>query len=82
MLVLMRVMNSTYFLWMRDCCGAAAAAAAVGVVVVGVVLVGFGLGAGSVGFWVVDAESPPAEVGGAGVICGEDTFGAGVCWGD
>ena len=44
MLVLMRVMNSTYFLVLRDCCWGAVAV--VDVVVVGVVTVGFGLVAG------------------------------------
>ena len=41
MLVLMRVMNSTYFLVLRDCCWGAVAV--VGVEVVGVVTGGFGL---------------------------------------
>lgn len=44
MLVLMRVMNSTYFFVLSDCCWGAVAG--LGVVVVGVVTVGFALIAG------------------------------------
>lgn len=75
MLVLMRVMNSTYFLVLRDCCWGAVAV--VGVVVVGVVIVGVILVAELFWFWAVDVGSP-AEVGGAGVACGE-VFGGAVC---
>lgn len=75
MLVLMRVMNSTYFLVLRDCCWGAVAV--VGVVVVGVVIVGTILVTELVWFWAVDVGSP-AEVGGAGVACG-DVFEGAVC---
>ena len=76
MLVLMRVMNSTYFFALRDCCWGATAA--VGVVVVGVVMAGVGLVAALVWVWGVDVGSA-AEAGGAGVACGEELFGRTVC---
>lgn len=81
MLVLMRVMNSTNFLVLRDCC--CGAVAVVGVVVVGVVVVGVVvLAAELIWDWVVVAGSPAAEMGGAGLACGGDVFGGTVCWGD
>ena len=76
MLVLMRVMNSTYFLVLRDCCWGAVAV--VGVEVVGVVTGGFVLMAALFWLGVLDVESP-AEVAGAGVACGEVEFGAAAC---
>lgn len=82
MLVLMRVMNSTYFFALRDCsCGAVAAVGVV--VVVGVVTTGgFVVLAAELLFWpgVLDAESPAevVVVAGAGVACGEEV-GAAVC---
>ena len=79
MLVLMRVMNSTYFLVLRDCC--CGAVVVVGVVVVGGVAVGFVLGTELV--WLAGfAVESAAEVGGAGVGCGEVLLGGAVCWGD
>lgn len=50
----------------------------VGVVIVGVLTVGFVLVTELFWFWVVDVGSP-AEVGGAGVACGEEVFGGAVC---
>ena len=76
MLVLMRVMNSTYFLVLRDCCWGAVAV--VGVEVVGVVTGGFALVAGLFWVGVLDVESL-GEVAGAGVACGEVEFGAAAC---
>ena len=75
-LVLMRVMNSTYFLVLRDCCWGAVAT--VGVIVVGVVTVGFVLVPAL--FWLgAVGVGSPAEVGGAGVACGEEVFWGAVC---
>ena len=86
MLVLRRVMNSTYFLALRDCCCSGGAVAVVGVVVVvGVVAVTFGFVAALLfGVWAVfGAVGSPVEVGGAGVTCGEELlFGGTVGWGD
>ena len=86
MLVLRRVMNSTYFLALRDCCCSGRAVAVVGVVVVvGVVAVAFGFVAALLfGFWAAfGAVGSPVEVGGAGVACGEELlFGGTVGWGD
>ena len=76
MLVLMRVMNSTYFFVLRDCCWGAVAA--VGVVVVGVVTVGLAFVAELFWLGVVEVESP-AEVGGAGIACGEEEVGGAAC---
>ena len=83
MLVLMRVMNSTYFFALRDCgCGAAAV---VGVVVVVGVVTAAGLFvlAAELLVWagMLDAESPAEVVvaAGAGVACGEEEVGAAVC---
>ena len=77
MLVLMRVMNSTYFLVLRDCCWGAVAVVGVEVVV-GVVTGGFVLVAELFWLGVLDEESP-AEVAGAGVACGEVELGAAAC---
>ena len=77
MLVLMRVMNSTYFLVLRDCCWGAVAIVGVDVVV-GVVSGGFVLMAALFWLGVLDVESP-VEVAGAGVACGEVEFGAAAC---
>ena len=76
MLVLMRVMNSTYFLVLSDCCWGAVAV--VGVEVAGVVAGGFVLVAELFWLGVLDVESP-AEVAGAGVACGEVECGGAAC---
>ena len=83
MLVLMRVMNSTYFFVLRDCCcGVNAVVGVVAVVVVvGGVAVEFVLGAEL--FWLGGlAVESAADVDGAGVGCGEVLLGGAVCWGD
>lgn len=85
MLVLMRVMNSTYFFALRDCSCGAAAVVGVVVVVVGVVTTaGLFVLAAELLVWpgVLDAESPAEVVvaAGAGVACGEEEeVGAAVC---
>ena len=80
MLVLRRVMNSTYFFALRDCCCGAVVAVegAAAVVIAGGVTAGLD--------WAVEfvwlgglAVASPAEADGAGVACGEVLVGGAAC---